>query len=325
MQIFGFLGSFLGYILWGIFYIFKNFGLSVILFTLIIKLALFPFSVKQQKSMAGNARMAKKQKELQEKYANNRQKYQEELSKLYEKEGVKPMGGCLTSFIPIIVIFGIFYAVAYPLTNTLHLNSQDVNNALAYVNTIPGYASTANPTYQQISLLNIFPNIVNTDTIQGIFNSAEISQIEMFVSGFNWGGVNLFAVPKDYGFFSPYILFPALCLLTNLAAQFVMTKMNSQMQQQQGCMKVMLYVMPLISAYFAYAVPSAVGLYWIVSSVFSLVQSVITAKIFSAEQLTAKSEAQHAALLFENESKIKYVYAPKSEPVSAKSNKKKKK
>ena len=325
MQIFGFLGSFLGYILWGIFYIFKNFGLSVILFTLIIKLALFPFSVKQQKSMAGNARMAKKQKELQEKYANNRQKYQEELSKLYEKEGVKPMGGCLTSFVPIIVIFGIFYAVAYPLTNTLHLNSEDVNNALAYVNTIPGYASSANPTYQQISLLNIFPNIVNTDTIQGIFNPSEISQIEMFVSGFNWGGINLFAVPKDYGIFSPYILFPALCLITNLAAQFVMTKMNSQMQQQQGCMKVMLYVLPLISAYFAYAVPSAVGLYWIISSVFSLLQSVVTAKLFSAEQLTAKSEAKHAALLFENESRIKYVYAPKGEPVSTNVNKKKKK
>ena len=326
MQIFGFLGSFLGYILWGIFYIFRNFGLSVILFTLIVKLAIFPFNIKQQKSMAGNARMAKKQKELQEKYGNNREKYTEELNKLYEKEGVKPMGGCLTSFIPIIVIFGVFYAVAYPLTNTLHINSDDVNQALVYVNTIPGYTSSVNTTYQQISLLNIFPNIVNTDAIQGIFTPSEISQIQMFVDGFNWGGVNLFAVPKDYGLFSPYILFPALCLVTNLAAQFVMTKMNkSQMQQQQGCMKVMLYVMPLISAYFAYAVPSAVGLYWIVSSVFSLVQSVITGKMFSAEQITAKSEARHAALLFENESKVKYVYAPKSEPVSKNVSKKKKK
>ena len=90
-------------------------------------------------------------------------------------------------------------------------------------------------------------------------------------------------------------------------------------------MKVMLYVMPLISAYFAYAVPSAVGLYWIISSVVSLVQSVITGKLFSPDQLTAKSEARHAALLFENESKVKYVYAPKSEPVSTNVNKKKKK
>ena len=78
MQIFGFLGSLLGYILWGAFYILKDFGLSIIVFTVIVKLILFPFSVKQQKSMAGTARLSKKQKELQEKYANNRQKLQEE-------------------------------------------------------------------------------------------------------------------------------------------------------------------------------------------------------------------------------------------------------
>ena len=68
MQIFGFLGSLLGYALWAAFYVFHNFGLAIIVFTIVIKAVLFPFSVKQQKSMAGNARMAKKQKELQEKY-----------------------------------------------------------------------------------------------------------------------------------------------------------------------------------------------------------------------------------------------------------------
>ena len=94
MQIFGFLGSILGYVLWAAFYVFQNFGLAIIVFTLVIKLILFPFSVKQQKSMAGTARLQKKQKELQEKYANNKQKLQEETSKLYEKEGdyVKAVG-----------------------------------------------------------------------------------------------------------------------------------------------------------------------------------------------------------------------------------------
>ncbi len=313
MQIFGIFGSLLGYILWGAYYLFRNFGLAVIVFTLIVKLAMFPFSVKQQKSMAGNARLSKKQKELQEKYANNRQKYSEELNKLYEKEGVKPMGGCLTSIVPMLVILGIFYAVAYPLTNTLHLNGEDVKSALAYVNTIPGYASSANPTYQEISLLNIFPNIMNTDTIQSIFDASEISKIEMFMSGFSGFGIDLFTVPQQAGFFSPYIIFPALCLVSNIAAQFVTTKMNKAMQQQQGCMKVMLYGLPLISAYFAYAVPCAVALYWIVSSVFSLVQSIIIGKVFSADKLTAKSEARHAALLFENEAKVQYVYAPKGD------------
>ena len=311
MQIFGFLGSLLGYILWGAFYILKDFGLSIIVFTVIVKLILFPFSVKQQKSMAGTARLSKKQKELQEKYANNRQKLQEETSKLYEKEGVKPMGGCLTTIIPFLVILGIFYAVAYPLTNTLHLNSEDVNNALSYINTIPGYSASVNPTYQEISLLKIFPNIINTEAVQGIFNAQEISTIQMFTAGFNTFGVDLLAIPKDYGIFSWYIMFPVLCFASNIGSQLVMTMINkNQMAQQQGCMKVMLFVLPLFSADSAYTVPAAVAFYWIISAVISLVQSIVLGKIFSPAQLTANSEARHAALMFENEAKIPYVYAP---------------
>lgn len=311
MQIFGFLGSFLGYILWGAFYVLKDFGLSIIVFTLIIKICLFPFSVKQQKSMAGTARLSKKQKEIQEKFANNKQKQQEEIQKLYDKEGIKPMGGCLTTIIPLLVILGIFYAVAYPLTNTLHLSSQDVNSAIAYVNTIPGYASNSNAYYQEISLLRVFPNIVNTDTIQSIFSSSQISTIQMFAGGFNTLGIDLLSIPKDYGLFSPMILFPVLCFLSNVAAQFIMTKINGNaMAQQQGCMKVMLYILPLFSAYIAYTVPTAVAFYWIISSVISLLQSIALGKLFSPAQLTANSEARHVALLMQNEAAVPYVYAP---------------
>ena len=326
MQIFGFLGSLLGYILWGAFYILKDFGLSIIVFTLIVKLILFPFSVKQQKSMAGTARLSKKQKELQEKYGNNREKYSEELNKLYEKEGVKPMGGCLTTIIPLIVILGIFYAVAYPLTNTLHLNSEDVNNALSYINTIPGYSASVNPTYQEISLLKIFPNIINTEAVQGIFNAQEISTIQMFTAGFNTFGVDLLAIPKDYGIFSWYIMFPVLCFASNIGSQLVMTMINkNQMAQQQGCMKVMLFVLPLFSAYIAYTVPAAVAFYWIISAVISLVQSIVLSKIFSPAQLTANSEAGHVAAMLENEAKIPYVYAPHELKSGDGANSKKKK
>lgn len=326
MQIFGFLGSLLGYILWGAFYILKDFGLSIIVFTLIVKLILFPFSVKQQKSMAGTARLSKKQKELQEKYANNRQKLQEETSKLYEKEGVKPMGGCLTTLLPMLVIFGIFYAVAYPLTNTLHLNSADVNSALSYINTIPGYSASVNPTYQEISLLKIFPNIMNTEAIQGIFNSTEISTIEMFLGGFKPFGVDLLAIPNEFGLFSWYTLFPVLCFASNVGSQLVMTKINkNQMAQQQGCMKVMLFGLPLFSAYIAFNVPAAVAYYWIISAVISLVQSIVLGKIFSPAQLTANSEARHVAAMLENEAKIPYVYAPHELKSGEGANSKKKK
>ena len=313
MQIFGYIGWLLGYILWGAFFIFKNFGISIIVFTIIVKAALFPFSLKQQKSMAGSARMAKKQQELREKYGNNRQKLQEEMNKLYEKEGVKPMGGCLTTIIPMIILLGIFYAVAYPLTNTLHLDGGKVTEALAFANSIPGYTHVVgNATYQEVSLLRVFPQI--QPYLTDIFSAAEMASINEFAGGFNlFGFVDLLAVPSQFGFWSWYLLFPVLCFVSNVGSSFIMQKMNSQNQamQQQGCMKVMIYLLPLFSAWIAFNVPAAMSFYWIISALLSLVQSIIISKVFSPAHMTANAEARHAALMFAQEANVPAVYAPR--------------
>ena len=100
MAIFNFFGSILGYLLWLLYNIFHNYGVAIIFFTIIVKAVLFPFSIKSQRSMASQSKLSVKQKELQEKYGNNREKYSEELMKLYEKEGVSPSSGCLTSLLP---------------------------------------------------------------------------------------------------------------------------------------------------------------------------------------------------------------------------------
>lgn len=315
MQIFGSIGWLLGYVLWGAFFIFKNFGIAIIVFTIVVRAALFPFTLKQQKSMAGSARMAKKQKELREKYGNNRQKLQEEMNKLYEKEGVKPMGGCMTTIVPMIILLGVFYAVAYPLTNTLHINGDSVQKALDFANSIPGYVhNVGNATYQEVSLLRIFPSIQDTTYIQNIFTGDEISQINEFAGGFKiFGNVDLLIIPSQLGFWSWYLLFPVFCFLSNVGSSFLMQKINSQNQamQQQGCMKAFIYVLPLFSAWIAYSVPAAVSFYWIMSALVSLLQSVVTGKIFSPAHITATSEARHVALMYEQEAKIPYVYTPR--------------
>ena len=181
------------------------------------------------------------------------------------------------------------------------------------MSTIPGYVTSANPNYQQIALMKIFPYIVNTETIQGLFSAADVQQIHELSTGFDLFGFNLLNVPSDFGFWSWYLIFPVLCFLSNVGSQFIMTKVNSNaMGQQQGCMKWMMYLLPLFSAYIAYSVPCALAFYWIISAVISLVQSIVLAKIFGPAQMTANSEARHAALLFENEAKVPYVYAPRA-------------
>ena len=126
MQIFNFFGSILGYLLWFLYTIFRNYGVAIILFTVILKLVMFPMSIKQQKSMASQSKLADKQKELQKKYGTNKQKYNEELAKLYEKEGVNPGSGCLTSLLPFPIMLGIYYSVILPLSNTLHIASGSI-------------------------------------------------------------------------------------------------------------------------------------------------------------------------------------------------------
>ena len=143
MQILNFFGSILGYLLWFLYTIFRNYGVAIILFTLILKVVLFPMSIKQQKSMASQTKMAAKQKELQKKYANNKQKYNEELMKLYEKEGVNPSSGCLVSFLPLPIMLGIYYSVIMPLSNTLHISSEAISLATDYISKIPGMVASA--------------------------------------------------------------------------------------------------------------------------------------------------------------------------------------
>lgn len=312
MQIFGFFGSILGYLLWGLFYIFQNFGVSIIFFTIIIKVILFPFSIKQQKSMANTARLQKKQQEIREKYANNKQKANEEMQKLYEKEGVSPTGGCLTSLVPMFIMLGIFYSVAYPLTNTLHIDSSFVNNAMSFINSIPGFSFSTVSTvaaYQEISLVRALAD--SKELVAQLFTAGnDAANIEAFVNGFNFSGFNLLVTPSSQGIFSVYILVPVLCFVSSVATSLITMRINGNAQAQQGCMKIMFIGLPLFSAWIAFSVPAAVGFYWICNSVFSLIQSLVMGKFYSPSALIAKGEAQHVALLEKQEALVKYEYAP---------------
>lgn len=327
MEIFGFFGSLLGWVLWAALYLVNNFGIAIIIFTIVIKCILFPFSVKQQKSMANNARYQKKQAELREKYGTNKEKMNEEMQKLYAQEGFNPMGGCATSIVPMVLMLGIFYAVAYPFTNTLHLNATAINDAINYISTIPGLDAGANTMYSQIELARIFPSIADSTAITDLFSKTDIANMLNFSNSFTLFGVDLLVTPSTYGFFSPYIIVPIACFASSVGAQFIMMKMNGTGNQMQGCMKFAMYLLPLFSAYIAYTVPTAVGFYWIMSSLISLVQGIITGKMYSPAAVIANSEARHIALMEVNEAKVPKVYAPKSitKAFENKTSKKKKK
>ena len=321
--VFNFIGSIFGYILWAVFWVFQNFGIAIIVFTLIFRAILFPSSIKQQKSMAANASLQAKQREIKEKYGNNKAKYNEEIQKLYAKEGVSPMSGCATSLFPMIIMLGIYYAVVRPLSNVIHLSSQVINQ----LNMIPGVYMTQNNIYSEMNALKLFTNPDNIAmlTQQGL-PAKELSEIHNLAGGFNFLGLDLLSIPQTEGFKSAIIIIPILCLVTSLGSQILTTRLNGNpMQNQQGCMKYMLYLLPLVTVYISYIVPGAVGFYWIWSTIFGFVQTVLISKFYSAAHMNAKAEAEHIALMELKEAKVPYDYQPVSQPQLNTTNNSKKK
>ncbi|MBQ6498797.1 MAG: membrane protein insertase YidC [Ruminococcus sp.] len=321
--VFNFIGSIFGYILWAVFWVFQNFGIAIIVFTLIFRAILFPSSIKQQKSMAANASLQAKQRDIKEKYGNNKAKYNEEIQKLYAKEGVSPMSGCATSLFPMIIMLGIYYAVVRPLSNVIHLSSQVINQ----LNMIPGVYMTQNNIYSEMNALKLFTNPDNIAmlTQQGL-PAKELSEIHNLAGGFNFLGLDLLSIPQTKGFTSAIIIIPILCLVTSLGSQILTTRLNGNpMQNQQGCMKYMLYLLPLITVYISYIVPGAVGFYWTWSTIFGFVQTVLISKFYSAAHMNAKAEAEHIALMELKEAKVPYDYQPVSQPQLNTTNNSKKK
>lgn len=333
-QIFNVVGSVFGYVLWALFYVFQNFGVSIIFFTILTRLLMFPTSVKQQKSMAANSRLQAKQRELKEKYGNNKQKYNEEVQKLYSKEGASPFGGCLSSLLPMFIMLGIYYTVVRPLSNVIHIASEKMTNLVNLINGIPGVNVNSSNIYHEMDILRIFNDPQSLKVLEGkglydVLTTGDVSQIKNLAGGFRFLGLDLLDIPSQNDFWSVIIIIPALVLITSIGSQILTMRLQKGiMNQQQGCMKYMMLLLPLITVYISYIVPGAVGFYWIWSTVIGFAQTVVITKFYSPLNLTAKAEAQHVALLELKEAKVPYEYVPsapiKQETPKNTKNKKKK-
>ncbi|MDE7360822.1 MAG: YidC/Oxa1 family membrane protein insertase [Oscillospiraceae bacterium] len=124
--IYSLIGTPLGYILYFIYkFICSNVGIAIIIFTFVVKLAMLPLAVKQQKNTAKSAIFQPKVMEIQKKYKNNQQKQQEELMKL-QQEGYKPMSGCGSMLLTFLLLFGVIDVVYKPLTHIVHMKSDAI-------------------------------------------------------------------------------------------------------------------------------------------------------------------------------------------------------
>ena len=284
-----------------------DWGLAIVIVTLIFRLILFPLMQKQIKSTFQMQKFSPLMQEIQTKYANDPQRMQEEMQKLYQQEGVNPMGGCLTSIIPLIIMMGIYYSVVNPLQNTLHIAGSKVTEAMQLLQQVPGVGNLFSGFYGEIDLVKHFDFFKD---FLPMFSADEAANIASFGQGFNFLGLNLLDTPQSSSFSSMLWLIPVLCLVSSLVTQWLMPKITGNQMAMQGCMKWMMFILPLFSAWIAYTVPAAVGFYWIINTVLQFLQTWVLNIFYNADTMIAKEEAARIALREIEEKKLKMIALP---------------
>lgn len=291
------LGYPLGWIMWFIYNVVKDYGIAIIIFTLLTKIALFPTGYKQQLSTVRMQALNPKLAQLKKQYANNQEKFAEEQQKLYAQEGVNPMGSCLPLVITMIILYGILDVVYRPLTHILRINSDVIENMKKIIVKTKewGIDETALESRPELTILHQVKEYPQTFIDKGISSDA-VNQVSEFKNTFL--GVDLGQVPTihpevwDKASIA-LIMIPIMsCLIQfiyTIYTQHKSKQMNPEMQTP-GCMKFMLLGMPLFSLWLAFTVPAGVGFYWIWSSVFSFLQSIILYAYFKPERVKVINE-----------------------------------
>ena len=222
-------------------------------------------------------------------------------------------------------LFSLAYSTPLLIRLRTHfLNGDAVNSAVTYIlSKNRDMLQIQVPTISRSRCFRLFKYdqfVAQSSTINSLFTADNIAAIDHFSDGPGMFGLGFgSAYPPTTVSGQSYLIFPALCLVSNIGSQFIMTKVNSSaMGQQQGCMKVAMYLLPLFSAYITYSVPSALGFYWFISRDHQ------SYTVYRAREGIKKSREAHRkqrgktrrSLLFANEAKVPYVYAP-SESASA--------
>ena len=274
----------------------QNYGIALILFALVIKLVLFPFNLKGKKSMIQMNLLSSKMQQLQKQYGKDRERYNLEIQKLYEKEKVNPMSGCLWSFIPIIFLMVLYGIIREPLTYLMNVPADMIET----VAEITGVANSG--TYPQIAMLKAIADPAVLEQVKaalgesagaGLFsmnveflgiNLANIPQLNFWSNGMNWGSVGLF-------------LLPLVSVGTSLLSMYVSMKTNQmnrggeQNDQMAKTNRTMMIFMPIMSLWIGFTVPAGLSIYWIAQYIFSIFQELICGRLLKKDYERARAEA----------------------------------
>ena len=266
---FNFFANIFGYLLNYIYGLVNNYGLALIIFTVVLKLIMLPISINQQKTMKKSAKIQKQTKEIQAKYKNDQARMNQEIMDLYKKENMSPFSGCLSSIIQIILILSMFYLVSRPLTYMKHVDSELINKYSQEIKDENG-----NQRYSEIAIIR--------------YKAEDDSNVYI---NMDFLGLNLSAVPSENYNDPKVFIIPILYVITSIISTRVTSNLNKQKSEEvkedketkelkkvdddnfdmaQEMSKNMTLMMPLMTVSIALIAPLGLALYWFVNNLLML-------------------------------------------------------
>ena len=304
-----------------------GYGFALILFALVVKLILFPFSLKGKKSMIRMNMLSGKMQQIQKKYANDKERQNLEIQKLYEREKINPMGGCLWSLIPVFILIPLYAIIRQPLKYMMALTPDQISSVAEALNWaqvsidngwVRGVTDAAsnvftNAGYDQLFLSSLITP-ENLATVQAAVGEAGAN---IFSINFSFLGLDLSQVPQlkfwEYGLSWDSVgrfLIPIVSALTGLLFSFISMRTNQmraneeQNAQQKSTNRTMMIVSPLMSLWIGFAMPAALGVYWIVNNLLSMLQEYVAGRILRKDyEAAAAARAEQERLEKEEEKK----------------------
>jgi YidC/Oxa1 family membrane protein insertase len=274
MQMISFLANLFGYVLNFLYELIHNYGLAIILFSIVLKIIMLPISIKQQKTMKKSAKIQEEMKIIQDKYKNNPEKLNQEVMDLYKREKMSPTSGCLSAIIQILLLFSVFYLVRSPLTYMTKVDSSLIEQ---YTNEIKQEENSKNTAYPEISIIK-----------------EKGQEDERVYINMEFLGLDLSSVPsQNFTDWRVYII-PILYVCTS----FISMKMtnnnqtkkkseseeNDEMDAVLQANKSMSYIMPIMSVSIAIIAPLGLALYWLVNNILMIIERLILNKVVKDEE-----------------------------------------
>ena len=289
---------------------FNNYGLAVFLFALIVKIVLFPVTLKGKRSMIKMNMLSGKMEKLKKQYGKDQQRYNEEVQKLYASEQVNPMGGCLWSLLPLLILLPLYAIIRQPLKYLMGMNPDQINlvaQALDWgkVALSNGWIREAADTFANTGYNQLYlASLITKDTLPAV-NAALGGAANAFVVNFKFLGVDLAAVPTWKVWLNATwpVIGGFLLVMVSTALSFAMSKVSTltnrlsgqEQVQQGGAGRAMLWTMPLMSLWIGFSMPAALCVYWIANSVFTMAQELIAARMLREDYEKARIAAEQRA------------------------------